>query len=178
MTGYGRASEREARDAGRGTRVQSRRRFCLRRHRRNPLGPGAATAKRPPWRRHSDRLPQRTLTSSQRSSLGSGCRTIKCSRSADVCRAISRPLASVMRGLSRSLAMMPRRRSGVGLARTVQFPKLIVRVRFSSPAPKVKVPALPGPGVRETTNVGEHAGRTGWRPVCLWRPDLTAGPAT
>ncbi len=50
-------------------------------------------------------------------------------------RAISVPLTPVTRGLSRSLADTPHRRSGRSTDRIAQIPKLIVRVRFPSPAP-------------------------------------------
>gem|GEM_PF-4464758 len=50
-------------------------------------------------------------------------------------QAISGPLTPVTRGLSRSLTDSRSRRSGRVAARTAQIPKLIVRVRFSSPAP-------------------------------------------
>jgi len=56
-------------------------------------------------------------------------------RSALSRRAISVPLTPVRRGLSRSLAAKLHRRSGCVQGRTVPIPKLIVRVRFSSPAP-------------------------------------------
>jgi len=49
-------------------------------------------------------------------------------------RAISGPLTSVKGGPSRSLTDSLSRRSGPVEARTAQIPKLIVRVRFSSPA--------------------------------------------
>ena len=56
---------------------------------------------------------------------------------AAVRRAISGPLTQATSGLSRSLADSPSRRSGRPTgARTVQIPKLIVRVRFPSPAPQ------------------------------------------
>ena len=48
--------------------------------------------------------------------------------------AISVPLTPVTRGLSRSLADTPQRRSGRTAARIAQIPKLMVRVRFPSPA--------------------------------------------
>ena len=50
-------------------------------------------------------------------------------------RAISVPLTPVRKGLSRSLAATPHRRSGQTQARTVPIPKLTVPVRFPSPAP-------------------------------------------
>jgi hypothetical protein len=50
-------------------------------------------------------------------------------------RAISVPLTPVKKGLSRSLTDSPPRRSGHLTAHTTQILKLIVRVRFSSPAP-------------------------------------------
>ena len=50
-------------------------------------------------------------------------------------RAISVPLASVNGGSSRSVAETFQRRPGRYEARTVQLPKLTVRVRFPSPAP-------------------------------------------
>jgi hypothetical protein len=53
-------------------------------------------------------------------------------------RAISVPLTLVTSGLSRSLADTSHRRSGRTTARMAQIPKLIVRVRFPSPAPRVK----------------------------------------
>ena len=49
-------------------------------------------------------------------------------------RVISGPLTSVTRGISRSLTDSRSGRSGRSTARTVQIPKLIVRVRFPSPA--------------------------------------------
>ena len=48
-------------------------------------------------------------------------------------RAIAVPLTPVTKGLSRSLRDSPPRRSDVIAARMAQIPKLIVRVRFSSP---------------------------------------------
>jgi hypothetical protein len=53
-------------------------------------------------------------------------------------RAISVPLTPVTRGLSRSLADTPPRRSGPVAGRMAQIPKLIVRVRFPSPAPVLR----------------------------------------
>jgi hypothetical protein len=50
-------------------------------------------------------------------------------------RAISGPLARVTRGQSRSLADTCTRRSAPLAAVIAVLPKLIVRVRFSSPAP-------------------------------------------
>jgi hypothetical protein len=50
-------------------------------------------------------------------------------------RAISGPLTPVRKGLSRSLMDNPPRRSRPLAARMEQIPKLIVRVRFPSPAP-------------------------------------------
>jgi hypothetical protein len=50
-------------------------------------------------------------------------------------RAISGPFTSVKGGLSRSLTDSSPRRSGHVGARMAQIPKLIVRVRFPSPAP-------------------------------------------
>jgi hypothetical protein len=53
-------------------------------------------------------------------------------------RAISGPFTSVTSGLSRSLADTSSRRSNAITGPTVQIPKLIVRVRFPSPAPQMK----------------------------------------
>jgi hypothetical protein len=53
-------------------------------------------------------------------------RFLKC-RSGEDRRAISVPLTSVTKGLSRSLADTPNRRSGRTTARILQIPKLIVR---------------------------------------------------
>jgi hypothetical protein len=50
-------------------------------------------------------------------------------------RAIGVPLTGVKSGLSRSLADSSPRRSDDMEARMLQIPKLIVRVRFPSPAP-------------------------------------------
>jgi hypothetical protein len=50
-------------------------------------------------------------------------------------RAISRPLTPAKTGFSWSLADRPSCRSSRIEARTAQIPKLIVRVRFPSPAP-------------------------------------------
>jgi hypothetical protein len=57
--------------------------------------------------------------------------------SAPAGRAISVPLTPVIKGVSRSLAVGSRRRSGCVSAQTVQIPKLTVRVRFPSSAPSV-----------------------------------------
>ena len=54
-------------------------------------------------------------------------------------RAISGPLTSVTKGLSRSPADSLPRRSARIAVQTAQIPKLTVRVRFPSPAPGVKV---------------------------------------
>ena len=53
-------------------------------------------------------------------------------------RAISVPLTPVTKGLSRSPTGSPPRSSGYLTARMAQIPKLIVRVRFPSPAPTEK----------------------------------------
>ena len=60
--------------------------------------------------------------------------TVDRCRSGQDRRAISVPLTPVKTGLSRSLTDSPPRRSGHTEARTTQLPKLIVRVRFPSPA--------------------------------------------
>ena len=67
------------------------------------------------------------------------------------CRAINVPLAAVTRGLSRILRDSSPRGSGHMTARTAQIPKLIVRVRFPSPA------------LQRNTRSAAHAGL--WYPV-------------
>jgi len=48
------------------------------------------------------------------------------------------PITRVTKGLSRSLTDIRHRRSGDIAVRMAQIPKLIVRVRFPSPAPPEK----------------------------------------
>ena len=81
---------------------------------------------------------------------GDGRRPADLGRSQDR-HAISVPLTPVTSGLSRSLAGTPIRRSGCITARMAQIPKLTVRVRFPSPAP------------RRNTRSAAHAGL--WYPV-------------
>jgi len=59
-------------------------------------------------------------------------------------RAISGPLASVKSGRSQTLMDNSHRRPGRMTAETAQVPKLIVRVRFPSPAPWSKTQVRAG----------------------------------
>jgi hypothetical protein len=74
----------------------------------------------------------RGMAATRRTGEEQGDKTRPRSRAAR--RAISGPLTPVIRGRSRSLTAMPRPRSAGAAGRTAQIPKLIVRVRFPSPA--------------------------------------------
>ena len=82
-------------------------------------------------------------------------------RSTEESRAISGPLGPVTGGLSRSLADTSHRRSGPVEARTVQIPKLIVRVRFPSPAPGKPRSRHS----RESSSAGTHGHSPGARAI-------------
>jgi hypothetical protein len=74
-------------------------------------------------------------------------------------RAISVSLTPVTKGLSRSLKGSPSRWSGHIAVRIPQIPKLIMRVRFSSPAPNEKAQ------LRLSTGMSSSETSRGW-PAC------------
>ena len=97
-------------------------------------------------------------------------------------RAISGPLATGPDGLSRSLADTPRRRSGRTTAPMAQIPKLIVRVRFPSPAPRQKPrpggsPQDPPVASRPSGSCGIGSGASVASTRNCWRTDAAAGRA-
>jgi hypothetical protein len=82
-------------------------------------------------------------------------------RSAQDHRAISVPLARVMRGQPRSLGTTKGTRSAALAAATAPLPKLIVRVRFSSPAPGKPRSRRS----RESSSAGTHGHSPGARAI-------------